>query len=71
MNMKFLLITILLTVSTFHTDDVEWLSKSGQKKLETSISKIWKNKTILKIYDGLDWKPGNVKKDIKNLLAIY
>ena len=30
-----------------------------------------KNKTILKIYDGLDWKPGNVKKDIKNLLAIY
>lgn len=46
--MKFLLITILLTISTFHTDDVEWLSKSGQKKLEKSISKIWKNKTILK-----------------------
>ena len=30
-----------------------------------------KNNTVLKIYDGLDWKPGDVKKDIKNLLTIY
>ena len=26
---------------------------------------------ILKIYDGLDWKPGEVKIDIKNLLSVY
>ena len=26
---------------------------------------------ILKIYDGLDWKPGEVKIDIKNLQSVY
>ena len=30
-----------------------------------------KSKKIIKIYDGLDWTPGDIKKDIKNLLNIY
>ena len=30
-----------------------------------------KNKKIIKIYDGLNWTPGDIKKDIKNLLNIY
>ena len=30
-----------------------------------------KNNKIIKVYDGMDWKPGDVKNDIKNLLNLY
>jgi len=30
-----------------------------------------KNLKLVKTYDGIDWKPSEVKKDIDNLLKIY
>ena len=30
-----------------------------------------KNLNLLKIFDGVDWKAGNAKKDIINILKIY
>ena len=30
-----------------------------------------KNLKLLKTFDGIDWKPGDAKKDIENILKIY
>ena len=33
-------------------------------------AKIDNNLTLLKIYEGINWKPGDVKKDIKSFLNL-
>ena len=43
-------IALLLTLSfiSFNTGDIDWLSNNGKKKLDRTISKIWKDKEIIK-----------------------
>ena len=73
-NIKFL-------SSTKHFNDLVLITKQSDLRFwgvdENNIGHtmktliVDKNKKILKIYDGIDWKPGDVKNDIKNLLNIY
>ena len=73
-NIKFL-------SSTQHINDLFLLTKQSELRFwgvdENNIGHtmrtliVDKNRKIIKIYDGIDWKPGDVKNDIKNLLNIY
>ena len=46
--MKSILLIITLSLVSFPTGDIDWLNSNGRKKLEQSISKIWKDKIIKK-----------------------
>ena len=46
--MKILAFCLTLSFITFNTSDIDWLSVHGKKKLDRTISKIWKDKTIIK-----------------------
>jgi Na+-translocating ferredoxin:NAD+ oxidoreductase RnfG subunit len=47
--MKLLLLSILLTItSSFYVEDIDWLNKREKQKLEKTITKIWKDKLVLK-----------------------
>ncbi len=65
--MKLLIFSIVLSLISFNTGDIDWLSKSGKKKLEKTISKVWKDKHILKeeiiISDEIQKKLGFRVKD--------
>lgn len=47
-NMKSILLLITLSLVSFPTGDIDWLNSNGRKKLEQSISKIWKDQIITK-----------------------
>jgi len=46
--MKLIAFCLTLSFITFNTGDIDWLSVNGKKKLNRTISKVWKDKTIIK-----------------------